>query len=335
MLPVEDQLAEYFGWLDGAATEGADPPAPDRGRKAWPLLLAAAAIVALLVGGLVVLARSDEPAPVISPPPTIEPDTTLPPSVTSVAPGAVTPLWDTLADAGVDMAALSPGIIEAIEDVAEGAARLCGIEDPDSPLNGTGVEVNSPARRCFLDSYVVGAPAVLVLQGPTYLTPPGIEVWRTGVDRALVVERTVDGEPEFEDLPWTATPCGRLSTDVAGSASPAEAITCGATAFPLPAGDREVPSWFTDRDVLPLCGYGIPPTDGRDARCFTENIDADTRAEYVAVADDGRSAIWWRSLGDGVLERIDWRIDAAGNSETTRTRCTDDRATLRTCEPPD
>lgn len=321
MNPVETQVAEYFSWLDSEV--GQLEPVQFRSedetfRAGKPLMLAVAAAVIIAVVGLAVVNR--RPADLApggsSDVPTTTEEQSTETSVLSPELEA-TALATMLSDAGVDTARLPDSMVEAITDVATGATYLCGLENPESPTNGSLVAVNTAARRCFLDRYLIGSPAVLVLQGPTYLNAPGISVWSTHADRTV----SINGANGQDDV-WTTVPCGGISTDPVGSADPPEYFHCTDVALTLVADEAKVPDWFVERASLPLCGYLMPSSESDSAtECFADALVDGTPAEYVTAAADGRSAAWMRTLDKGLYERIDWRVSADDVISWARSRC--------------
>lgn len=327
MNPVETQVAEYFAWLDSEAREHEPVQlrnATKTSRSGRALMLAvAAAVIAVVIGLSVVVYRQDDVAPRLSPsaPSTITEQSTDPTALSAEL--RSTELAMVLSDAGVDMSRLPDTVLDAITDIASGADQLCGFESRLSPENETGIRLNSPARRCFLDSYLIGSPAVLVRQGPTYLNAPGIFIWRTQSDRSVTIDAARQRVPDGPDDGWSSEQCGGISTDSGSSADPPESINCGGFPLSLIAEKSDAPAWFVDRTPLSLCGYSMPSSeDESGAACLADALAQGRPAEYVVAASDGRSVAWMRSLDIGLYERIDWRVSVDGLPSWSQSRCT-------------
>jgi hypothetical protein len=214
-----------------------------------------------------------------------------------------------------------------------GEATLCGVErqSQGAPADNG---IDESARRCFLDHHISAQPAVFVEEFPTTEGDPLVTVWRTLADGTI--EQHIDSTRDtFGSGTWQSSTCGRLTTRFpqAPEPLPASYFACDAASVDavgrLQAPSAPMPTWFAQRQPLPLCGYEIRISD-RDVasrECFADAVRNGEPAEYayVSIGDEGeRSTRWFRSLGDGTFEILEWQsADAFGSTnQWLRHRCT-------------
>lgn len=268
-------------------------------------------------------------------PPAVDEPATEPPSEAPASTELLRPGQDTLATA-LEELGVSLDVAPA-DAVTLGDEVLCGVEDLDLEQLLAPDGLDDTSRRCFLDRHISGQPAVFVEAFPTTEGDPVVIVWRTRPDGTI--EQHVDATRDnFGSGTWQLTMCGRLTTS-----SPNHPIATQPTLFTCDEASVEtvgrlttpsapVPIWFEQREELPFCGYEIRTTDRDLARrsCFAEAVRAGARAEYahVLTGDQGlRVASWFRSLGDGTFEIVEWSAGlVAGRltlpSEWRRWSCT-------------
>ncbi|HWL41913.1 MAG TPA: hypothetical protein VNQ73_03135 [Ilumatobacter sp.] len=210
MNPVEDQLADYFTWLD---TELAHPEPTGRprsapGHHAW--WLAAAATVALLVTGLVVIARrpADTPPTGAPAPPgvTALPDSSSP---DSSPPASVVVPWTGPPSQPLEgtTSCISPDTAGTLADRAfafDGTVVKVGTADRDDLVVHTTFEVHEWFR-----SGTTAPPTVTVDMLPPELTsygPAGLDgapaTWGLGSRLLITGEPRFGGEPLLAPVAW-------------------------------------------------------------------------------------------------------------------------------------
>ena len=241
----------------------------------------------------------------IDPAPTVDAATTTTP---------VAAVDDELADA---LAALGVDLERAPADATQlGDATLCGVEQKGQ---GTPADWNldEAARRCFIDRHMSAQPAVFVEQAPTTEGDPIVTVWRT-LDDGTVTVAIDSTRDSFGSGAWESQTCGRLTTRFPDAPEPLPASYFACDASSIDAVGRvdtpsaQMPAWFSDRPPLPLCGYEIRIDDGDTTwrQCFSDAVARGAPAEYahISTGDEGeRSTRWFRSLGDGTYEVLEWR----------------------------
>jgi hypothetical protein len=219
------------------------------------------------------------------------------------------PLRHVVTAAGADVAGAPEDAIRL------GDAQFCGFDD-------TGVEGmwstarNDTGRRCLLDAHLAGQPAVFVAMSATVEGDPIVIVVRTGRDAtgAVFTDESRDRNGGSQ-RGWTTSSCPRLTTRFpqAPEPPPPTWFQCAeGPALTTPTGDV-TPPWFTERDLLPLCGYDVRIEDNDHARraCFRDAVASGTPAEfaYIEHADEGeRVARWFRVATDGTFEAIERQL---------------------------
>ncbi len=213
-----------------------------------------------------------------------------------------------------------------------GDAAFCGVErqSQGAPADRG---LDEPARRCFLDHHIAAQPAVFVEEFPTVEGDPIVTVWRTLADGTI--EQHVDATRDtFGSGTWQSITCGRLTTRFPQAPEPLPPSYFGCDAAPIESVGRlqelsaPMPSWFEQRQPLPLCGYEVRISDRDLVRraCFADAVRDGRPAEYAHVStgdESERSTRWFRSLGDGTFEILEWQsADALGStSRWLRHRC--------------
>lgn len=231
------------------------------------------------------------------------------------------PLVTALVDLDADLAGAPTGAASL------DGATWCGSERRFD-LDPNGALVTEPARRCFLDAHLAAAPAVFVTGLSSIEGDPIVYVWRTLADGT--VELFTDASRDnFGSGQWESQSCARLATKFPGGPDGNPPTTFGCTDD---GGDvlsplyTAMPSWFTSREVLPLCGYAVRLVDVDTVQrdCFAQAI-ADRRPAEFAYADvsgGARTARWFRVTTAGAFEVIEQTITAEAGAVWQRYACT-------------
>lgn len=220
----------------------------------------------------------------------------------------------------------------AVAAAPAGAASLdgatwCGAERRVGP-DPEGGQIDDEARRCFIDAHLAVAPAIFLTLASTTEGDPIVEVYRTLADGTVEVftDATRDA---FGSGRWESQSCARLATKFPGGPDGNPPTTFGCTDD---GGDvlsplyTAMPSWFTSREVLPLCGYAVRLVDVDTVQrdCFAQAIADRRPAEfaYVDVSGGARTARWFRVTTAGAFEVIEQTITDEAGAVWQRYACT-------------
>lgn len=218
-----------------------------------------------------------------------------------------------LVEVGVDVRSAPPRAVNGPRD------RFCGVEEGSRPP-----VVDEAARRCFLDAHLARLAASFVSTLTTVEGDPIVTLWRTRDDGT--VERFTDATRDsFGSGAWSTQVCSSL---VAGSAEEPVAFSCErGRAYESLEVDRVAPDWFSDRAVLPLCGYASLSADPSIRACLADALATGDPAElvYVSVGDEGESsARWFRVVGPGDYEVLERQLPSdawPGSGQWLRHEC--------------
>jgi hypothetical protein len=211
----------------------------------------------------------------------------------------IDPLTAALEEIGADVGGAPAGAL------ALDGAIWCGVEQAPAP-DPTGTFTDEGRRRCLLDAHLAAAPAVLARVRTTTEGDPIVEVWRTLADGTvqLFADSTRDREGSGR---WDTQSCGRLTTGFPGPGVVPTTFGCADdTAVPVVHASEPVPTWFTAREVLPLCGYAIrlDDVDVDQRMCFRQAIEEHQAGEfaYLDIYEGVRTARWFRVTSTGEYE---------------------------------
>ncbi|MEO8697260.1 MAG: hypothetical protein ABI658_27395 [Acidimicrobiales bacterium] len=265
-----------------------------------------------------------------TPPAIVTASTTTPPLPATTPPTTTAPPVPTLRDSLV----LANAGIDAAPESIRGlfGVETCGLVGRvQTPWTDT---TYRRERRCFLDAFLTGRYVALVWIGGTIEGDPIVRVYFVLSDGSIgqLTDTTKDN---FGEKTWYVSICRRATTSI-GSPAGLDASFFAvdgceqASSIPAQEAPRALPTFFSKRDELPLCGYILSPLDSVPGAvdCFRAALAAGTPAELVVTAarsDSGRVVHWFRVLRQGsfeVLTNTQSRTSSATTSAWVKQSCT-------------